>query len=46
MAASAIARELFDDNFVDHFVNSRRWECRQYQAAVTNWETERYFEIV
>jgi len=46
LGESKIARELFGDAFVDHFVGTRLWEWRQYQAAVTNWETERYFEII
>jgi glutamine synthetase len=43
---SAAARELFGDAFVDHYVSSRRWEWRQYGQAVTNWELQRYFEII
>jgi len=43
---SALARELFGDAFVDHFVTSRRWEWRQYSQAVTDWERRRYFEII
>ena len=46
MAESKIARELFGDEFVDHYTQSRIWEWRQYQKAVTSWELERYFEIV
>jgi len=46
LSESKIARELFGDAFVDHFVTTRNWEWRQFQAAVTNWETERYFEII
>jgi glutamine synthetase len=46
LGESKIARELFGDAFVDHFVSTRLWEWRQYQSAVTNWETERYFEII
>jgi glutamine synthetase len=46
LSESKIARSLFGDAFVDHFVATRRWEWRQYQAAVTNWEHERYFEII
>lgn len=44
--ASPIARELFGEPFVDHFANTRIWEFRQYQAAVSSWELERYFEII
>ena len=43
---STIARELFGDTFVDHFVTSRRWEWRQFSKAVTDWERKRYFEII
>jgi glutamine synthetase len=43
---SKVARELFGDVFVDHFVRTREWEWRQFQDAVTDWETKRYFEII
>ena len=43
---SALARDLFGDAFVDHFVTSRRWEWRQFSKAVTDWERKRYFEII
>ena len=43
---SKVARELLGDQLVEHFVASRRWEWRQWQRAVTNWELQRYFEII
>ncbi|MGZ3689390.1 MAG: glutamine synthetase family protein [Bdellovibrionota bacterium] len=43
---SKIARELFGEEFVDHFVQSRHWEWRQFQDSVTSWELQRYFEII
>ena len=43
---SVLARRLFGDTFIDHFVATRRWEWRQYCKAVTNWEHQRYFEII
>jgi glutamine synthetase len=46
LAVSAVARELFGDAFVDHFANTRRWEWRQAQQAVTDWELKRYLEII
>lgn len=46
MSDSAIARELFGDAFIDHFATTRLWEWRQYQQAVTQWELQRYFEII
>jgi glutamine synthetase len=46
LSDSTIARELFGDAFVDHFVRTRQWEWAQFQDAVTNWELQRYFEII
>jgi glutamine synthetase len=45
LSESKIARELFGDEFVDHFVRTRLWEWRQFQDSVTDWELKRYFEI-
>lgn len=46
MGESKIARELFGEAFVEHYVGSRLWEWRQYQEAVTDWELRRYFEVI
>ncbi|MDH3708833.1 MAG: glutamine synthetase family protein [Cyclobacteriaceae bacterium] len=46
MAQSEIAQELFGEDFVDHFVSTRRWEHRQFAPVVTDWELKRYFEII
>jgi len=43
---SAVARELFGDEFVEHFAATRHWEWRQFGRAVSDWELERYFEII
>ena len=43
---SSTARQLLGDEFVDHYVRTRKWEVRQFQRAVTDWELERYFEII
>ncbi len=40
------ARELLGEVFVDHYVRTRQWEVRQYERAVTNWELERYMELI
>lgn len=45
-AASAPVRDLFGDDFVDHYAASREWEWRQFRDAVTDWELRRYFEII
>jgi len=46
LKASKPARELFGDTFVDHFAASREWEEREFRRAITDWEMERYFEII
>jgi glutamine synthetase len=46
LAASSAARSLFGDVFVDHYAMTRRWEEREFQKAVTDWELARYFEII
>ncbi len=46
MKDSPIAKELFGEAFVDHFTQTRFWECRQFAKNVTDWELKRYFEII
>ncbi len=43
---SRAARDLLGEEFVEHFVATREWEVRQFNQAVTDWEMERYFEII
>lgn len=43
---SQAARDYFGTQFVEHFAMTRRWEEREFQKAVTNWELARYFEII
>lgn len=44
--ASEAARSLFGDTFVDHFAASREWEEREFRKHITDWEMDRYFEII
>jgi glutamine synthetase len=46
LSASTRARDVLGTAFVDHYVRTRDWECRQYERAVTEWELGRYFETV
>jgi glutamine synthetase len=46
MQNSAIAKELFGEGFVEHFTQTRLWECKQFAKHVTDWELKRYFEII
>ncbi len=46
LKGSKAARELFGDAFVDHFAASREWEEREFRRHITDWELERYFEII
>jgi glutamine synthetase len=40
------AKALLGEEFVDHYVRTREWEVRQFERAVTNWELERYMELI
>ena len=44
--ASAEAREIFGDAFVDHFAATREWEDREFRRHVSDWELARYFETI
>ena len=46
LRGSKVARELYGDEFVEHYAQSREWEEREFRKAVTDWELERYFEII
>ncbi len=46
LKASGPAREVFGDDFVEHFAATREWEERQFRRHITDWELDRYFEII
>ncbi|MCE8033640.1 glutamine synthetase [Billgrantia tianxiuensis] len=46
LKASDAARSLFGDAFVEHFAATREWEERQFRRHITDWELDRYFEII
>ncbi|WKT40010.1 Glutamine synthetase, catalytic domain [Fusarium oxysporum f. sp. vasinfectum] len=46
MEKGSIAREVFGDDFVEHFGGTREHEVRLYDEAVTDWEMKRYIETV
>ncbi|KAI2465462.1 putative glutamine synthetase [Annulohypoxylon bovei var. microspora] len=46
MRKDSIAREVFGDDFVDHFGGTRENEIRLWDEAVTDWELKRYIETV
>ena len=43
---SDTVREILGSDFVDHYVMTRRWEYDNFSKAVTDWERQRYFEII
>jgi glutamine synthetase len=43
-AGSAVAREAFGQEVVDHYLNRARIELEAFEAAVTDWEKFRGFE--
>ena len=46
LKGSKAARELFGDDFVDHFAATREWEEREFRKHISDWELARYFEII
>ena len=41
---SAVAREAFGDDVVDHYLNNARVELKAFNSSVTDWERRRGFE--
>lgn len=46
LRGSEAAIELFGRPFIEHFAASREWEEREFRRHVTDWELNRYFEII
>ncbi len=46
LQGSAAAAALFGREFVEHYSQTRIWEEREFRKAVTDWELQRYFEII
>jgi len=46
LKASQRAREALPAAFIDHYVRTREWEARQHAKSVSQWELERYFEVI
>jgi glutamine synthetase len=40
------ARDVLGDAFVDHFAATREWEEREFRRHITDWEMQRYFELI
>ncbi|KAI8146388.1 hypothetical protein BJV82DRAFT_666175 [Fennellomyces sp. T-0311] len=43
---SSVARQVLGDDFVDHFVKTRKHEWGLWQNAVTDYELKRYMELI
>ncbi|MDI6878242.1 MAG: glutamine synthetase family protein [Desulfitobacteriaceae bacterium] len=41
---SEVARKIFGDDVVQHYINAARVEQELYESVVTCWERERYYE--
>ncbi len=46
LKACQVARDYLGDEFVDHFAATREWEEREFRKHITDWELQRYFEII
>jgi glutamine synthetase len=45
-AKDSIARKVLGEDFVDHYVATKRHELKLWKEAVTDWEIKRYFELI
>src|SRR5262249_43346337 len=45
-AASSFTRDWFGAEFVEDYATMRRWEVERYRAIVTEWERDRYLEMI
>jgi glutamine synthetase len=45
MKESTVAKEIFSEEFIDHFTKTREWEWKQAAKAVTDYELKRHFEL-
>jgi glutamine synthetase len=43
---SEAAKSLFGEAFTEHYAASREWEEREFRKHITDWELDRYFEII
>ncbi|MFT4925501.1 MAG: glutamine synthetase [Phenylobacterium sp.] len=43
---SKMAKDYFGEDFVTHYAASREWEEREFRKHISQWELERYFEII
>jgi glutamine synthetase len=43
---SAVARKYCGDAFVEHYAATREWEEREFRKHISDWELDRYFEII
>ena len=46
LRGSEVAVELFGSAFVEHYATTREWEDREFRKHITDWELQRYFEII
>lgn len=46
LESSQLARTALGDEVVDFYVHTARMEAQQHQAAVSDWERQRYFERI
>jgi glutamine synthetase len=44
--ASRVVPQILGQDFADHYAVTREWEAECYERAVTDWELQRYFEVI
>ena len=44
LKGSAMLRQAFGDDVIDHYVRAAEWEQEEYDRRITDWEVKRGFE--
>jgi glutamine synthetase len=44
MEGSAMLREAFGEDVMEHYLHTARWEQLEYDRRITDWELHRGFE--
>ena len=45
LEASALARELLGEDFIEHYLVMKRFEVEKYRQQISEWEVRRYLEL-
>ncbi len=45
-AQSNVVKEIFGSDFIEHYAHMKRWEILRANSKITDWELNRYLEVI